>query len=253
MVASVTHLVIGEQVLRGIDFFPAKPEIDCAFLAGCILVDIHAFQPVDRRITHFVGRIEEDGEEAFQKSCSVFLSRLDTLLKAPWDKLSQPKRAFVSGYLCHLAVDECWKKLGWQLFQTLGISDWRDFPVPGDVSLTAFDFLAGKGSLDFETACRRLEVIQPIDVFTHIPAELFIRQWEIIQFYVLSGARPEEQVRMLKLAGKPEDEIRASERRHIETFNKAIEWYKKYSLVKPFIHESVQHSSKMLTRLWMEK
>jgi hypothetical protein len=253
MVASVTHLVIGERVLREIDYLSAKPEVCPAFLAGCILVDLHAFQPVDRRLTHFVGRVEEDGEAAFRKSCSIFLTQLDSILKAPWERLSQTSQAFVSGYLCHLAVDECWKKLGWELFQTLGISDWADFPFPSDVSLTAFDFLASKQSPDFETASRRLENIQPIDVFTHIPPGLLIRQWEIIQFYVLSGATPEEYVRMLRLAGKSEDEIRASEQRHKDTFNQAIEWYRKYSLVEPFIDESVQHSLKMLTRIWIEK
>jgi len=92
-----------------------------------------------------------------------------------------------------------------------------------------------------------------MDVFTHVPAELFTRQWEIIQFYVLSGAKPDEHLHMLKLAGMPEEEIQASEKRHKETFNQAVEWYMKCGFVEPFIYESVQHSLQVLTRLWLER
>lgn len=48
MAASVTHIVVGEKILK--QTYPgASVEVQGAFLAGCILVDGHVFNPLDRR------------------------------------------------------------------------------------------------------------------------------------------------------------------------------------------------------------
>ena len=56
MAPLVTHLVIGERV------FAQSPQFDSAdygpFLLGCVLVDVNNFSGMDRRRTHFVGRLE---------------------------------------------------------------------------------------------------------------------------------------------------------------------------------------------------
>lgn len=177
---------------------------DCgSFLSGCILVDVHAFHEIERRDTHFVGRVDEVGEDAYRTSCAGFLGQLAVLLQPAWAHMSQAERAFVTGYLCHLATDECWKQLGWQLFQELNISSWADFPVPGDVSLTAFDFLSAKLLLDPATARAALQAAAIPDVFNHIPHAMLVHQWEIIQDYVWNGGTPEAYVRMLAAAGEP--------------------------------------------------
>ena len=66
MASWVTHLVVGERVFAQLQQF-GEQEYG-AFLLGCVLVDVHTFSDVDRRATHFVGRLEEDGVDAFNKS-----------------------------------------------------------------------------------------------------------------------------------------------------------------------------------------
>ena len=71
MAPLVTHLVIGERV------FAQSPQFDSTdygpFLLGCVLVDVNNFSGMDRRRTHFVGRVDEDGADAFNRSCASFL------------------------------------------------------------------------------------------------------------------------------------------------------------------------------------
>lgn len=77
MAPLVNHVVVGERTfaqLRRLDKFDNKDY--GPFLLGCVLVDVHGFSDVDRRETHFVGRLEEDGVDAFNKSCTNFLNQL---------------------------------------------------------------------------------------------------------------------------------------------------------------------------------
>ena len=104
MASFVTHMVIGEQVFAELPGF--DPADYGAFLLGCVLVDVHAFYDVDQRTTHFAERFDERGVDAFNRSCSNFLTQLDSLLVRPWRKLTSAERAFIAGYLCHLAADE---------------------------------------------------------------------------------------------------------------------------------------------------
>ena len=120
MAPLITHLVVGERVFAQLGRF--DPATYGAFLLGCVLVDVHGFSDVDRRRTHFAGRLEEDGEDAFRKSCAGFLDQLDTVLLRPWGELGEGERAFVAGYLCHLAADEDWKWFGWKVMHGLDIS-----------------------------------------------------------------------------------------------------------------------------------
>lgn len=95
------------------------------FLRGCVLPDVNSFSDIDRRKTHFVGRLEQDGTSAFCKSCENFIKQFDNLLVRPWSDLDAAQRAFVLGYLCHLAADEPWKEWVWRLLQSRGTSAQR--------------------------------------------------------------------------------------------------------------------------------
>jgi len=66
MASLITHLVVGERVFAQLRQFGEKEY--GAFLLGCVLVDVHGFSDVDRRVTHFVGRLEDDGVDACVKS-----------------------------------------------------------------------------------------------------------------------------------------------------------------------------------------
>ena len=146
MAPLITHLVIGERV------FLQQQRFDLAdygpFLLGCILVDVHFCGPhlcdthlcdthlcgtIDRRRTHFAERLVKDSANGFNRSCANFLECLDGLLVRPWGKLTSAERAFVAGYLCHLAADEDWKQFDWDVLQTLGMRWWIELPVPVDV------------------------------------------------------------------------------------------------------------------------
>jgi len=248
MPASVTHLVAGERILNR-HFAESPQDVQGAFLAGCTLVDVHAFSEIERRHTHFVGTVQEDGEDAYLLSCANFLRGLDGLLMRPWSDLSPVERAFAVGYLCHLAVDECWKELGWQLFQKLGINSWANFPVPGDVSLTTFDFMSAEHLLDSPAVDAALGHVVIPDVFSHVPVALFIRQWSVIREYVLARATPDAHARMLELAGKSDTEVEESRQRHEAYWESSIELTQSIGGVGPFLQDGIDRSLQVLPQL----
>lgn len=248
MAASITHLAVGERILN-VYYSDAPWEVHSAFLAGCALVDVHGFNSIDRRYTHFVGRVEEDGEHAYLHSCTTFLHTLDSLLRLPQSRLRPEEHSFAAGYLCHLAVDECWKKLGSQLFQRFGIRSWADFPVPADVSVTTYDFMSSKLFLDPRALHAQLEQLVIPDVFLHVPVTLFVRQWNIIREYVFAGGTPEAYLQMLALAGLPAGEIEETRRRYDAHWESSMEFGRRIGGAEPFLEEGVERSMQVLPQL----
>ena len=248
MPASINHLVVGEIVWKKLySDWPA--EIQGAFLAGCLLVDVHGFNDIDRRCTHFVGRVEEDGEIAFQQSCTNFLHEVDNLMKHPWSRLTPIEKFFVAGYLCHLAVDECWKKLGWQLFQRFGITSWDDFPVAADVNVITFDFLSRGQWIDPPELGAVLENIIIPDVFTHVPVEVFRKQWYVSRDYVAAGGTPEAYFGMLERAGRSSSELAETRQRYEKNWDMGIDFIYEIGGVIPFIKDAVERTRQVLPQL----
>jgi hypothetical protein len=173
MAPLTTHLVIGERVYSQVELLEACPSSYGAFLLGCLLPDMNAFSEIDRRETHLVGRPLEDGLAAFTKSCTRFLERRGSLLQRPWADLSDEERAFVAGYLCHLAADEAWKAFGWRLLRRLGIQSLANLRAPMGVPMgvitTASSVLSAELYLDFPAVTAALRGVGVPDVFTHIP------------------------------------------------------------------------------------
>ena len=67
MAASITHLVVGETVWKQV-YSDLPAEVQGAFLAGCMLVDVHAFNNIDRRRTHFASPLPRDlGRGTFRR------------------------------------------------------------------------------------------------------------------------------------------------------------------------------------------
>ena len=143
-----THLVIAEQVFSHLEQFEDSEY--GAFLIGNLVVDVNAFTSVERRATHFVGRLHEDGEAAFTRSCENFFSQRRWLLQRPWSVLTSEERAFVGGYLCHLAADESWKAMVARLPQVLKIDSMEALPAPSTVLLTVFSVLSHALYADFD-------------------------------------------------------------------------------------------------------
>jgi len=196
-----------------------------------------------------VGTVEEDGENAYLQSCANFLQNLDSLLRLPWKMLQPEEHSFVVGYLCHLAVDECWKKLGLELFQKLGIHSWADFPMPGDVSLTTYDFLGSKQLLDPCVLDTILEDVVIPDVFLHMPMTIFVRQWDVIRDYVFAGGTPEAHFHMLELAGRSKSEIEETQQRYQAYWERSIEFVENIGGVEPFLQNGFERSIQVLPQL----
>jgi hypothetical protein len=248
MAPLITHLVVGERVftqLRRFDSMVYGP-----FLLGCILVDVHGFSDIDRRATHFVGRLHEDGEDAFRKSCDNFLERLDTLLVRPWRALTQHEQAFVAGYLCHLAVDEVWKRLGQDVMLALGINSLADTPVPGEVFMTAFDVSSSEMYIDFPSVALELDITSVPNVLTHVPHAIFQTMWRIVKPHVRDGRTVESYFEMIKRLGRTTLQVQAVRREHKVHWEGAVAWIAELGGVEPYVHNAVRRSLEVLPRLW---
>ena len=244
----VTHLVIGERVVAELQRFDDTEY--GSFLLGCVLVDVHGFSAIDRRTTHFVGRLDEDGTDAFSKSCVNFLGQLDGLLLRPWDALTNAERAFVAGYLCHLAADEDWKQFGWDMLQALNISSLADLPIPGDVFLTAFDVLSSELYIDSVAVVSALSDTGIPDVLTHVPYACFQGMWDVAKAHVMAGGTPASYFEMLKRQGRSNVEIEAVIHQHTVYWEAAVASIREFGGVEPRIRASVQRSLEMIPRLW---
>ncbi len=248
MAPLVTHLVIGERVFAQLPQFDST---DCGpFLLGCVLVDVNNFSGMDRRRTHFVGRLEDDGADAFNRSCANFLSQFDELLIRPWSELTGVEQAFIGGYLCHLAADEVWKQFSWNMLRALEIQSLTDLPVPGGVIFTAFGVLSSETYVDFPAVVSALNDVAIPHVLTHVPHDAFQAMWDIVEEYMLTGGTPESYFEMLKREGRTDSQIQEVIRRHDVYWEDAVALIHGLGSVEPIIHAAVKRSLEMIPRLW---
>ncbi len=248
MAPLVTHLVIGERVFVQLQQF--DPTDYGSFLLGCVLVDVNSFSNIDRRRTHFVGRLDEDGVDAFNRSCANFLNQLDGLLLRPWSELTGREQAFVAGYLCHLASDEAWKLFSWNMLLALGVPSLVDLPVPGEVVMTAFDVLSSKMLVDFPAIVSALNDAPIPDVLTHVPHDAFQAMWGIVKEHVMNGNTPASYFEVLKRGGKTSAEIQAVRHQHDVHWEDAVALIHDGGGVEPYIHAATQRSLETVPRLW---
>jgi hypothetical protein len=241
MPASITHAVVGEYVLRNQS---PKIPVDCegAFYGGCILIDVHAFNDIDRKITHFVGTIDEDGEKAFQQSCNHFVNNYWKLLSHPWNGMDLRDKYFVYGYLCHLAADECWRRWGMEMYEHLGLHSWSDFPFIGDLGLAAFDYLSNPLFMDKSEVVEATKNLNIPDIFKHIPLAFLEKQWFICKDYLSSSGSIEPYLEALERSGKAKKEITIIKTKFIEHWEEAIDFYEKNLGAEPFVQNSLERS-----------
>jgi hypothetical protein len=219
--ALITHLVVGERVYQRLGWF--GPGDYGPFLLGCVLVDVHLCCRIRRRETHFAERLDRDGPHAVHKSCANFIGRLDQLLARPWEALARGERAFISGYLCHLAADEEWKRFDVETLQRLGFRWWRELAVPGDVILTPFDVLSSALYRDHAAVTSALDGASVPDVLTHIPHRFLEGLWSRVKAHAMDGRTVSSYLQMQRGLGKTEGEVRAAEQEHAVYFDQAVE------------------------------
>lgn len=252
MAPLVTHLVIGERVFGRLQEFDRSPEVYGAFLLGCVVADVNFFTRADRRTTHFVGRLEEDGTEAFEKSCEHFLQARGTLFHRPWHLLTQEEQAFVAGYLCHLAADEQWKAQTWRVMQEMNLASVQDHPVPGAVILTAFDAQSARGFADFERIAEALRVGSIPDVLSHVPVEMFQQMRELVEEHLLDKGSAESWFRVLDRRGQPAEWTIKERARHERYWEEAMAFIDSLGGAEPFINAAVERALQVLPGLWQE-
>jgi len=241
-----THLVVAEQVFPHLGQFGVDEY--GAFLTGNLVVDVNSFTSVARRTTHFVGRVDEDGDAAFTKSCVKFLDQRERLLSRPWAMLTPEERAFVAGYLCHLAADEPWKALGARLQQELGLASLQDMAVPPAVVLTAFSVLSHALFCDFTAVIAALNTAPP-DVFTHVAHADFLRMWDIVRLPLSKGDSPESFFEMLARSGKDAVEVQNVREQHARHWDAAVALIEQAGGVEAFVVEAVARALEILPAL----
>jgi hypothetical protein len=246
--ASITHAVVGEYVRR--ELFPLL-SIDNrgSFYGGCILIDVHAFNNIDRQITHFVGTIEEDRQNTYLKSCNKFIKDYKNLISSPEGNIGIYEKYFIAGYLCHLAADETWRKWGLQIYRELGLNSWSEFPVLGDYGLATFDFLSNQLFSNKEEFIKEIDSLHIPNIFNHIPYPYFQKQWYVCKDYVYSDGSIEPYVEALGRAGKTAKEIENIKSACIDNWGRAIEFYVRMGGAKNYILSSMTRSIEVLNQL----
>lgn len=248
-----THLVTGERLFPTL---PLEAHTYGDFLLGSLLADVNSFGALDRRDTHFVGRVDEDGEAAYTLSCTNFLRQRSTLLRRPWDALDARERAFVTGYFGHLAVDETWKAADAQYLRRRGARTWRELHtprVPGEVFLTAFSVSSQPHYRDFGAVAAALRPIDAVpDVFSHVPHADFTRMWHNIKPALLAPYTIEAYFEILTRKGHSPEQLRASRAEHARYWEAALAQIAELGGVAAFLVAAVAHAVETLPTLYPE-
>jgi hypothetical protein len=245
------HLVIAERVFPRIRQLNVTPPAYGPFLLGCVLVDVHAFSHIERSATHFSERLVKNGGNGFNRSCANFLDQLDTLLACPWDALTNAERAFIAGYLCHLAADEDWKQFDWTTLHTGGIYLWTDLPVPGDVLLTVFDVLSNELYVDFPSVSTALRSASVPDVLAHIPHETLQTMWDVTKEHLVNNSSLESYLAMLRRLKKTNEQVQAARFAHELHWEEAVELIQEhFGGVRSRMQSMVQRSLETMPLLY---
>jgi hypothetical protein len=244
------HLVIGERVFPLVEQLAKEKAALGAFLLGCLLVDVNAFSDIDRRQTHFVGRPDEDGEDAFSLGSARFLAQRDDLLRHPWDTLPTREQAFVAGYACHLASDETWKEIGWRTLWSMGITSLDELPVPAGVLLTAYSVLSAERYRDQDAVSAALREAAVPDVLTHIPHRALQDMWAVFRPHALGGNTPASFLRLLERMGKSTIEVEVRRQQHEIHMDEALALAQEMFDVDAILQAAVERSVQAISGLW---
>jgi hypothetical protein len=152
--------------------------------------------------------------------------------------------------LCHLAADEAWKLYTWRWMQTLGIASLDDFPVPGNVVLTAFDVAGTKTYHNFPAIVSALDQAIVPDVLTHVPHRDLVHMWETVREHALNGRTPESYFKLQERMGKNRERIQASRQQHERYWQKTTALIEKLGGVEPVMQAAVTRSLEVLPLLW---
>ncbi len=241
-----THLLIAERLFPALEW---EEEMLAPFLAGNLVVDANSFTAIPRPRTHLVER----GEEATGMGYRRFLIHRQQLLRRPWPELTGEERAFVGGYLAHLAADAAWKARLAGLYRQMGIASWRDLPIPGSVFLTEMSILCADHFRDFErvvAAMRRYARVP--DLFSHVPHAALQHTWEIGRAVMDRPYRRKSFYAMLRLKGVGEAALEAERRAHERYGDEARAFILQLGSVEWWIAPSVELAQAALREMFTD-
>ena len=249
--ALITHLVVGERVFARVERSEWTLDSYGEFLLGCVLPDESSFsEGIGRRRTHFASGLHSHSEETFRGTCTNFTSRLDTVLVHPWPELGAGERAFVAGYLCHLAADEVWRELCWGALQMLRIGSWTGLSVPGDVILTASSVLSNALFTDCDEVVTALRESTIPHALSHVPHSDFERMWHIVREHLLDGGTVRSYLRWLERQGRPQAQVRAIRQQHTEYWDGAMAFVEHAGGMAAYVDEAIGRAVSVLPELW---
>ena len=155
----------------------------------------------------------------------------------------------IRGYTSALAADETWKGFTWRLLQTLNITSWADFPVPGEVVLTVVSVLSNRIITDPRAVTAALNAASIPHVLTHVPHDAFQNMWDMAQAYALDGRTRESYFDMLERAGKTGAEIEAVRQQHDLYWKSAMASVHAAGGVEPYIEDASGHAVRVVSQL----
>jgi hypothetical protein len=259
MTVHTVHLAVGERVWEQIvDSQQTGTELAVgggaygAFLLGCVLADTSLLGEVTYRQTHFTAGMYGTGEESFDRSCENLLAQLKEVLRVPWPALASAERAFVAGYLCHLAADETWKRFCWRVMDRLGISRWDGLPVPFGVLMTAYHVRGAALWIDRKGIADALATAEIPAAMRHVPHVSFVRAWAAFKAHSLDGRTAESYLDMLGRMGQSEKEIAAARAEHERYWEEALAFVEREEAIAVLAEEAVARSLEVIPRLWEE-
>ncbi len=191
-----THLVIAERLFPTLATLPAQIYGD--FLFGCLAPDVDKFvDGMDQVITHFVPKDRSDRH--LEARSAYFVEQQSALLRVPYARLPDRERAFVLGYLCHLASDEGWSR------HMLAYRD--QVTAPLRALLTALDEIAQRELVDLDGDLAALAAAEATDVLTFVSAANLQRMKDSVLPFLQAGGGSEAFLEMARRSGVPEERL----------------------------------------------
>jgi hypothetical protein len=166
------------------------------FLFGCLAPDVDKIcEGLEQSTTHFVGKEESPGY-MWQRT-DRFLSLQTDFLRAPFWALEGRERAFVMGYVCHVATDEITARLALVLKERSALSG---RPLPSvDAILTVMDPLFWAMARDPEEVTVALEKAEiPSDTFRFTSDDCLRALFQIVLPQVQEGGGLESYLGMVR-------------------------------------------------------
>jgi hypothetical protein len=167
------------------------------FCFGCIAPDVDkASAALTQKDTHFFDRTT-DYELMATSRTAAFLQHQAEFLRRPFAAFALKEKAFVLGYLCHLAVDEVskhmWRQPTWQQLNGVYVG----------AAFAAIDEAARQQTCNYPAITQALGRINVLHVIPRIPAHDLTRMHQAVCNFVRAENVDGEYLALIDLFDRP--------------------------------------------------